>query len=263
VPRHRERAVADFRDGLGQWRLALRLARLDLRNRYRGSVLGPLWMTASAAVMIAGLGLVYGALFRIPLADYLPHLAVSLIVWQWISGCAMEACVALTGAEGVIRQVRLPYTVHALRLLFRQSLTAAHSLPLIAIVFVIFGHLPGPEALLAAVGLGLILVNILAGSLLLGMVCARFRDVAQIVSNAVQFAFFVTPILWKAELLGDRAVWLVLNPFYVLLETVRGPLIAGGGPLWVWPVALLYTAALVAVSAAFFARFRARIAFWV
>jgi len=39
-PRHAKSALADLRDGLSQWRLALALARLDLRNRYRGSVLG-------------------------------------------------------------------------------------------------------------------------------------------------------------------------------------------------------------------------------
>ncbi|MFM7609205.1 MAG: hypothetical protein ACKO9A_10075 [Alphaproteobacteria bacterium] len=60
-PRHAERALADLRDGLSQWRLALALARLDLRNRYRGSVLGPLWMSLSSLIMLIGLGLLYGA----------------------------------------------------------------------------------------------------------------------------------------------------------------------------------------------------------
>ncbi len=81
-PLHTERALADLRDGLSQWRLALALARLDLRNRYRGSVLGPLWMSLSSLIMLIGLGLLYGALFKLKLSNYLPHLAVSLIVWQ-------------------------------------------------------------------------------------------------------------------------------------------------------------------------------------
>ena len=82
-PRHAERAMADLRDGLSQWRLAFALARLDLRNRYRGSVFGPLWMSLSTLVMLIGLGILYGALFKLELANYLPHLAVSLIIWQW------------------------------------------------------------------------------------------------------------------------------------------------------------------------------------
>jgi lipopolysaccharide transport system permease protein len=226
-PRHAERALADLRDGLSQWRLAL--ARLDLRNRYRGSVLGPLWMSLSTLIMLIGLGLLYGTLFKLGLANYLPHLAVSLIIWQWMSTCITEACSTLIGAEGVIRQMRLPYTLHALRIAFRNSLVAAHSLPIILLVFLVFGHVPGPEGFLAIFGLLLIGINMLAGGLLLGMMCARFRDIPSLVGNVVQLAFFASPILWKPELLGDAMVWMALNPFYALLETVRGPLVEGGG----------------------------------
>jgi lipopolysaccharide transport system permease protein len=262
-PRHAERALVDLRDGLSQWRLALALARIDLRNRYRGSVLGPLWMSLSTLIMLIGLGLLYGTLFKLQLANYLPHLAVSLIIWQWISTFILEACGTLTGAEGVIRQMRLPYTLHALRIAFRNSLVAAHSLPIILLVFLVFGQVPGPEAFLAVLGFLLIGINMLAGGLLLGMICARFRDIPPIVANIVQLAFFVSPILWKPELLGDAMVWMALNPFYAMLETVRGPLVEGGGPLLAWVAAVLYTMANVVLAGALFARFRARIAFWV
>jgi lipopolysaccharide transport system permease protein len=262
-PRHAERALADLRDGLSQWRLALALARLDLRNRYRGSVLGPLWMSLSTLIMLIGLGLLYGTLFKLKLSNYLPHLAVSLIVWQWMAGFINDSCATLTSAEGVIRQMRLPYTLHALRVAFRNSFVAAHSLPLIPIVFLIFGQVPGPEALLAIPGLVLISINMLAGGLLLGMICARFRDIPPIVANAVQLAFFVSPILWKPELLGDAMVWMALNPFYALLETVRGPLLEGGGPPLAWLAAIFYTTLHVVLAGFLFARFRSRIAFWV
>jgi lipopolysaccharide transport system permease protein len=262
-PRHIERALADLRDGLSQWRLALALARLDLRNRYRGSVLGPLWMSLSTLIMLIGLGLLYGALFKFKLSNYLPHLAVSLIVWQWMAGSINDSCAALTSAEGVIRQMRLPYTLHALRVAFRNTFVAAHSLALVPIVFLIFGQVPGPEALLAIPGLVLISINMLAGGLLLGMVCARFRDIPPIVANAVQLAFFLSPILWKPELLGNAMVWMAFNPFYALLETVRGPLLEGGGPPLAWLAAIVYTTLHVVLAGFLFARFRSRIAFWV
>jgi len=262
-PRYAERALADLRDGLSQWRLALALAQLDLRNRYRGSVLGPLWMTLSSLIMLIGLGLLYGALFKLKLSEYLPHLAVSLIVWQWMAGFINDSCTTLISAEGMIRQMRLPYTLHALRVAFRNSFVAAHSLPLISIIFLIFGQLPGPEALLAIPGLVLICINMLAGGLLLGMICARFRDIPSIVTNALQLAFFLTPIIWKLELLGDAMVWMALNPFYALIETVRGPLLEGGGPPLAWLAAIFYTAVNVVLAGVLFTRFRSRIAFWV
>jgi lipopolysaccharide transport system permease protein len=157
----------------------------------------------------------------------------------------------------------LPYTLYALRIAFRNSLVAAHSLPIILLVFLVFGHVPGPEAFLAIFGLLLIGINMLAAGLLLGMICARFRDIPPIVANLVQLAFFVSPILWKPELLGDAMVWMALNPLYALLETVRGPLVEGGGPPLAWVAAVFYTALHVSLAASLFVRFRSRIAFWV
>jgi lipopolysaccharide transport system permease protein len=262
-PRRLERAIGDLRAGFRQWRLALALARLDIRNRYRGSVLGPLWLTLSTAVTIVGVGLVFSGVFGLPLAEYLPFLAVSLLIWNMINLIVQDACGNLTGSEGIIRQMPLPYTIHVLRCLFRNALIAAHNLPLIVVVFAMFGLLPGPEALLSLVGLALIALNAFALALLLGMVCARFRDVPQIVASVMQLAFLLSPIIWKPELLQGRVAWLYANPIYVLLETVRGPLLGAGAPLSIWLTALAYTAACCAAAAAFFVRFRARIAFWV
>lgn len=262
-PRRRARAIGDLATGLGRWRLPAALARLDIKNRYRGSVLGPLWLTLSTGIMVGGLGVLYSSLFKLPLADYLPFLAVSLIVWNMISQIVSDACTSLTSAEGIIRQLALPYSVHILRCVMRNGLVAAHSLPLILVVFLACGTLPGPEGLLALPGLVLVAVNACAIALFLGMVCARFRDIPPIVASAMQLAFFLSPVLWKPELLGERAKWLPLNPFYVVMETVRGPLVEGGAPAVVWISALLYTALACGLAFLFFVRFRGRIAFWV
>ncbi|MFM2151425.1 MAG: hypothetical protein RLZZ187_3731 [Pseudomonadota bacterium] len=260
---HLQRALEDLSGGFARWRLAAALARLDIRNRYRGSVLGPFWMTTSTAVMVAGIGLLYATLFRMSLAEYLPWIAVSLVVWTMISQTVSDACNSFVAAEGVIRQLPLPYTVHVLRFVIRNAIIAAHSLPLIAVVLLAFGAIPGPEALLAIAGLLLIAVNAGAAGLFLGMVCARFRDIPQIVTNMMQLAFFLSPVLWKPHLLGDAAVWLPLNPFFALIETVRGPLVEGGAAPVIWLAAVGYTALMCLATFAFFVRFRARIAFWV
>lgn len=262
-PRRLARALGDLGEGVGRVRLAWALARNDLRNRYRGSVLGPIWLTLSTAVMLVSLGLLYSTLFRLELRDYLPWLAVSLIVWNLIAATVGDACTCLIQADAVIRQLPLPYSTHALRCVMRNVITAAHNLPLILLVFAIFGVLPGAAVVLVVPGLLLFAVNALAGALLLGMICARFRDVVQIVSSLMQIAFFVTPVIWKPELLDAWAWVLPLNPFFALMETIRAPLMEGGGNAIIWIAATGWTALHVAVAFAFFVRFRGRVAFWV
>ena len=263
-PRRLELALADLREGLSRWRLAWALAWLDIRHRYRGSVLGPFWLTLSTGAMVAGLGFIYSRLFQLPLADYLPHLVASLVTWNLMSALVQDATVSLINARGAIRQLPMPYTVHALRAVLRNAIVAAHNLPLVALVFLIVGHGPGVEVLLLPVGLLVLAVNGFAAMLLLGMLCARFRDVAQIVASVMQFGFFMTPVLWRpSQLPAEMQPLLLLNPFYCVLETVRGPLAEDGGPVAAWAAALVYTALLAGAAFALFVRFRGRIAYWV
>jgi lipopolysaccharide transport system permease protein len=262
-PRQLQRALDDFSGGMQRWRLALALARLDIRNRYRGSVLGPFWLTASTAVMVVGIGLLYSTLFKMSLREYLPWLAVSLVIWNTMNQIVTDSCQSFIASEGVIRQMPLPFTVHVLRFVIRAAIVAAHSLPLILVVLLATGAVPGPMGLLALLGLALMAVNAFAIGLFLGMVCARFRDIPQIVMNVMQLAFFLSPVLWKPQLLGEAAVWLPFNPLYALMETVRGPLVEGGASLVTWVAALVYTVLCCGIAFAFFVRFRGRIAFWV
>ncbi len=262
-PRLMERAMEDLGLGLGRWRLPLALARLDIRNKYRGSVLGPFWLTLSTAVMLVALGFLYSQLFRLELQDYLPFLAVSLILWNIIATMVNEGSNALIEQESVIRQMPQPYSVHALRCVLRNAIAAGHNLPLILVVFLACGWWPGFVALWALPGLLLFLVNALAAAVLFGMLSARFRDIGPIVASVMQIAFFVSPVIWKPELLGPRAAWLPLNPFYAVMETVRGPLVGGGVSWLVWAMALFYSAILCGAAFFLFVRFRSRIAFWV
>jgi len=263
APRRLQAALDDLRLGFGRWHLPAALAWLDIRNRYRGSVLGPLWLTLSMAVMVAGLGFLYSRLFNLPLAEYLPFVMVSLVLWTSMNSIVIEACTSLTSSEGIIRQLPLPYTVHALRTVLRNLAVAAHHLPLVFVVLLLLGRAPGWEALPALAGLVMLGVGGFALALFLGMLCARFRDIGPIVGSLMQLVFFLSPIIWKPESLGDRAVWLPLNPVFALMETLRGPLLGTPVPAVIWVSAGLWTLVIVAVSMVFFVRYRGRVAFWV
>jgi lipopolysaccharide transport system permease protein len=262
-PQRQKRASEDFLLGFKRWRLAWALARTDIKNRYRGSVLGPLWLTISTAVMLTALGFLYAKLFQLDVRSYLPWLAVSLILWNMISQAIGDACTTITSAEAVVRQMPLPYSVHAMRTVFRNAVVAAHNLPLIIVVFLIFGVSPGWGALMAIPGLVLLAVNAFWAALLLGMLCARFRDIPPIAASIVQIAFFMTPVIWKPELIENAQVWLPLNPFFAVMETMRGPIMGTGASLTVWLAAIFYTAIVWIVAHTFFMRFRSRVAFWV
>jgi lipopolysaccharide transport system permease protein len=256
-------AFSDLRNGLALWPLWLRLGWNDILQRYRRSMLGPFWLTASMAIMVISLGVLYAELFNTPIHDFLPYLCIGLLVWNLISSFLTEGGTLFTGAESYIKQIRLPYSVYVFRSSWSKLIIFAHNFVIYFGILLYFGIWPGAVALLAIPGLLLVLLNGAAVTLFIGMVSARFRDVPQLINSVVQIVFFVTPIMWKPELLRSRTFIADFNPFYHLLEIVRTPLLGNLPSAKSYIAVLLITSVNVVVVGAFFARFRSRISYWV
>lgn len=257
-----DRAREDLLEGLRRWQLWTTLGWQDLRNRYRRSVLGPFWITLSMGGFIAGLGSLYGGLFGYDAADYVPHLAIGMILWSFITACVAGGCQTFISSASAIRQVKAPLSIHLYNLLWKHLLSLAHLVVIIPVVLAIFDRWPGPEAVLAIPGFLLVLTVCSGAALTLGVVCARYRDVPPMVAMVMRVFFFFTPIIWKAEV-SKRAIFVDINPFYYLLEVVRAPLLGTAPAPHVWIVTLVLALTSWAIGLALYARLRHRIAFWV
>lgn len=260
--RHRE-AWRDVRDGMAQWRLIWTLAWLDIRLRYRGSMLGPFWLTISTGAMVFAMGLLYSLLFKLELRDYIPFLALSLVLWNFLASLVSDSCVAFTSNESLIRSVRMPFTLYAARIVVRNLVVLAHNALVVVVVYLLLWSWPGGVAALALPGMVLWLVNAVALSLLLGTICTRLHDIPPIVASVMQMAFFMSAVIWKPSQLGELEWTLAFNPFFSLLEVVRGPLMGVVPSDLILGSALAYSAALWLVTWMVFARVRGRIAFWL
>ena len=257
-------AAADLIEGLRQSWLWTTLAQQDVKLRYRGSILGPFWQTATTVIMIGSMGYIYAQLFHVELQDYLPMLTVGLIFWQYLAGLLTEGCGTFTSVQGIVQSVRLPFSLHAYRLVYRNVLTLAHSFVIVPIVLAIFPHpIEWPRLIVLGPGLLLMTISGVAVSILLGMISARFRDVPPIVANVVTVVFFITPIFWPAEALGANRWWAELNPLYAAIDVMRAPLLGQPTAPRSWAILIIMTAVVCTAAFAFFARFRSRIAFWV
>lgn len=256
-------ALADLVEGLRAHRVWMMLARMDIKQRYRRSVLGPFWITITMVIFILGIGPLYSHLLGIGSREFIPYLAMGIITWGLISGVILDGAGAFVGAENLVRTVKLPYTVHILRVLQRNLLIFMHNLLAFVPFMLYLGITPQWSWLAAIPGVALIILAALPTAFLLGTLSARYRDLQQIIASVVQLAFFLTPIFWKAELLKDRLYLADYNPFQLLLEGVRRPIVEGIPPASTYIKIGVVLVVLYLLAAPFFARYRRRLAFWV
>jgi ABC-2 type transport system permease protein/lipopolysaccharide transport system permease protein len=253
----------DLYDGIRRWPLWTLLAWNDIRQRYRRSYLGPFWMTLSMAVFVCALGFIYSHLFHSKIEDYLPFLAVGFIVWGFIAACLTEGCHAFGEHEALIKQLKVPYSTYVLCVVWRNVVVLLHTIILFIPISLYFGRVPQPIALLALPGFVLLALNLVWVTLVLAILNARFRDVAQIVGTVLQVAMFATPIMWPADALGDNRIVADVNPIYHLVELIRAPLLGEAPSPLSWAVAVGMLLAGWVLAMLLFRRVERRIVYWV
>ncbi|WP_315806343.1 MULTISPECIES: ABC transporter permease [unclassified Bradyrhizobium] len=257
-------ALADLLAGLRLWHLWISLASLDVKQRYRRAVLGPFWITISMSILVLTLGTVYAGLFKQNVRSFLPYVAGGFIVWNFCTGIINDSTTAFVQAEGLIKQGGLPTSLHIFRTIFRNFIINAHNIVVMVLLYIWQPPLLNWHLLLVLPGLALMLMNFVWGAIIIAVLCTRFRDLPPIIGNVVQILFFVTPIMYRPETLPSHlSLFVQLNPFYYLMESVRAPLLGSFPPSHTYPTLLLLFVVGSLLTFRFYARTRGRIAYWL
>lgn len=218
-------ALRDLTNSFQRLGLAWSLATHDVGSRYRGSILGPFWITLSMGLMVLGIGVLYASLFNLPLNEFLPYVALGIVFFGVMTGTVNEGCDTFVQAAGMLSQTSLPMFTFVWRTVFRNLINLSHHLVIVVGMLVYFDAWREARPLAAAVGVVLMLLNAAWVSMLAGIASARYRDIPPIVMSVMQFAIFMTPVFWLPDRFGKHQVFLDWNPFYHLLQAVRAPLL--------------------------------------
>lgn len=257
-------SIGDLVGGAARSWIWTRLAYQDIKLRYRGSVLGPFWITLSNLVMTVAIGVIYSSLFHVEIAVFVPFVMLGIILWQLISGIITEGCQTFTSVQDVIQQVKLPFSIQAFRVVYRNLLIFAHNVIIFPLAMIVCHMSPDWRYLEAIPGLLLLCFNGLWLSLFLGMASARFRDIPPIVQSFVQVLMFMTPIFWPLSAVNPAMKKiLAYNPFFAAVDIVRAPLLGVTPEPTSWPLMLGSTVVITLCGFALFARLRPRIAYWI
>lgn len=263
-------AFNDLVRGWGQYELWLQLGWQDIKQRYRRSTLGPLWITIATGVMALALGLLYSMLFQIEIREFLPHVTVGFIVWGFISGCIKDGANVFIENEGLIKQLPSALSVHVYRLVWRQLLFFAHNIVIWVLLVIIFRIPLTWQTLLAVPAMLLLVLNGVWVTMLFGIIATRFRDVAPLLEALVQLLFYVTPIVWTTQTLkeqgGDvakRALLAEINPLYHYLEIVRAPMINQPVAAYHWGIVGICTLIGLGITLLAMRQMRFRVPYWV
>jgi lipopolysaccharide transport system permease protein len=234
----------------------------DIRSKYRRTFLGPWWITATNGITALIMGLVSGRFLGADMSTYLPHFIVSMTIWNFISSSFSEACFTLISAGGMIKAVDMPIIIHVMRMVQRNFIIFLHNIAIVPLIWLIYPWQIDFGLILAVLGFALIYPFVVACSIIISMICVRYRDVPPIVASMLQVLFFISPIIWIPSQVHGSALIVALNPIAYLLAITSDPIMSNAVPASDWIISVGIVVAALALSAFIYTRYRARVVFW-
>ena len=257
-------ALDDVAGGFRRLDVVWYLAADDLRGRFRRTILGPFWIAIANIVFIFGVGLVFSQVFRTDLSDFLLYLAAGMAPWALLSSAVSEAPQVFVRGKTMFETYPLPWTVQVNRALVGHVIVFLIHMAVFFGLAAWFGQGFGPGAFLALFGVLALVVSAFGLSLGLGVLGARYRDIAPAVAAAMPFLFILTPIFWRvSDLPGSRPAITHFNPIFHYVDAVRAPLIGEPVDPMTWSFVAVSSLVCLAFGLAGYMRWRRHLYYWL
>jgi ABC-type polysaccharide/polyol phosphate export permease len=173
----------------------------DLKLKYRDSALGVAWSLAHPLLLLLVYTVAFRKVLRVPVEPYGFFLLVALLPWNFFAAATLASTGAIHRNGALLRKVAFPreaLPVAGVLFAFAQLLLAfVVFLPLAALVSRVD---LGWTALLVVPLLLLHLTFTIGVALVLSALTVSWRDVAHFTEIALVLAFWLTPIVYPAQM---------------------------------------------------------------
>lgn len=211
----------------------------ELRSRYVGSLLGPLWNVLTPLYYIFLYTIVFSGILKVRFSQeegtssFVVYFLAGLIPWLFFQEAVIRGSNAFIENGYIIKKVKFPIEVCVETVLLSSMVSFFIYMTLYLFYLLIIGELKLLSMPLILAPFIVQVLLILGISLGLGSIAVFFRDLIQMVPLVLNAFFFLTPIVYPASVIPDRLRWVFsLNPFYWLIDTYRSILINGILPGW-------------------------------
>jgi lipopolysaccharide transport system permease protein len=249
---------------LEEWIRWARLGWFDIESRYRRTMFGPLWIVMLTGMTVGTIGFVYGSLFKVPVRDFIPYVAIGLVIWSWISVSLIEAGTSFSAYRLVLLNQKLNPSSIVVRVVLRNWVILMHNGLVIILLFIVFGRTPTMQMLMALPGMIIVGATVFAGATATAFVCTRFRDLQQMLVALMSLGLLITPVIWSPEVLGEDRLYIAyFNPLTHLLDLVRLPLLGLVPRSESWLISFGLMTVLSAAAIFMVRRYRHCVPFWL
>lgn len=224
-----------FREFARDRRVLLNLISNDLRARYLTNYLGILWVFIQPVATTVILWFVFQFGFKAAPHNDFPFvlwLVCGLVPWFFIVEALNSGCSSVKENSFLVKKIVFRVSLLPLVKLGSALMVHLFFVCILVLLFLAYGYAPTVYWLQVVYYIVCLFALLLAIAWITSSVVIFFPDLSQLVSMAVQFGFWLTPVFWDINAMHSRAAaYLQFNPFAYIVEGFRDSLIRG---VWFW-----------------------------
>lgn len=232
--------------------LVILFVKRDLKNVYKQTVLGPLWIVINPFLSTFVFTVIFGIIANIS-TDGIPQFLFYMsgnILWFFFSSCFNRASSTFLSNARIFGKVYFPRLVMPLSGIIYNSITFLVQFVMFAIlvtVYALTGANVHPNLIVLALPILLIHIAFLGTGtgLIISSLTTKYRDLNVLVSFGLTLWMYLTPVVYPVSQIPESFRWvMLLNPVAPIVETFRYAFLGSGSFEWFF---LLISAAVTAV----------------
>lgn len=201
------------------------LTSASLKQRYRRTFAGFLWVVLSPIVMFTVQATIFKFVMRIEIEHYFLFLVSGLLPWIFINSTISMCTTTFVNTGMLLKSYKLNPYVFLIANILDNFINFITSFIIILIPILILTDAPNVSVLgllLAPVNCILLFCGATFSVSILAVFHVFYRDTAFVVQFIMSILFFLTPIFYPVELIPETIRWTVnLNPFYLMIDPFR------------------------------------------
>lgn len=247
-----------------KWGLALSLAWRDIGDRFARTILGPFWIVISNIVLVIGITIVFGALFKAPIKDFVVYVSLGIALWTFMSTIMTGASKYLENGKNILFTYNIPWSTQITRKVFVETIVLLiHLVIAIPVILITQDDL----TIVSFTAIFGVLLNLLFGyglALIISSYGVRYLDLSHALESIMLFLFLFTPVFWVESALGPtRSAFIQYNPLFHFLETVRAPIIENSIPFDSFVISTVVAMSVLISGLLIYKHRRADIGMWL
>jgi len=208
-------------------------ALIDTSIKFRNNRMGFMWIFISNLIFVIILSGLYHAMMDVPLMDYALHLYFGITIWNFLNHTITQSSSIIESQRNYLGSPNISFIDLVFRSFVQNLIIFGHNFILVLICAFFVKSLSGYAWVIPMLlGLSLLGVVVILISIFCVLLSATLPDTKEILNAVFRVGFLATPIIWMVDKVtaidSSKNIiryYVEFNPFYHMIEVVRGPVL--------------------------------------